>query len=247
MRLGFDTPPPADLAGLGALHRAHLRTFPFENLDIHLGRPIRLDGDSIIGKLLDQRRGGYCYELNSGFASLLASVGFDVSILEARVYRGDDVGIRFAHACLRVGLGGGRLADVGFGACFQDSIALRPDVDQEDPSGIYRLAERHDGWLDLCENGQRRYRLSPTPRSLAEFAEANRYHQTSPFSRFTQGTVCSVATERGRITVQGLRLIETIGGDRIETDLRPGQLGSVLAGRFGIHLANADLDRLGDA
>lgn len=270
-RLGFGGAPPVDVEGLRALHVANLRTFPFENLDIHLGRPIVLDGHAIAAKLLDEGRGGYCYELNSAFGSLLIALGFDVDLLEARVYSdgdhgdGDDpgdgadpdapddpddgsgrtVGIRFDHACLLVRVDGEeRLADVGFGACFQDPIPVTPGVDQPDPNGTYRLDERSDGWLDLTEDGEPRYRLALTPRSLPDFAEGNHHQQTSPGSPFTRNTICSLATPDGRVTVRGWQLIETVGDDRAETELTPDQFGPTLAERFGIELTDAELARL---
>lgn len=262
-RLGFDQPPPVDGEGLRALHLAHLLTFPVENLDIHLGRTIVLDGAAIVTKLLDQGRGGYCYELNSAFGSLLASLGFDVDLLEARVYGGeggDELGIRFDHACLIVRLGGDtgtddntgadigdhgdRLADVGFGSCFLEPILLTPGVDQADPTGTYRLDGRHDGWLDLLRNDGPQYRLSPEPRTLEDFTEGNRYQQTSPSSPFTANTVCSLATERGRVTLRGLQLIETVDGERTERELGPDEVGPVLAARFGVVLAAEDTARL---
>jgi len=260
-RLGFDRPPPVDADGLRALHLAHLRTFPFENLDIGLGRPILLDGEAILAKLLDQGRGGYCYELNSAFGSLLASLGFDVELLEARVYgsagpQGEaELGIRFDHACLQVrfdesgdgGGGGDRLADVGFGSCFWEPIRLEDGVDQVDPTGTYRLAASVDGWLDLERDGTPQYRLSRTPRVLADFADGNHHQQTSPSSPFTKNTVCSLATADGRITVRGLQLIETTGDDRTESTIPPDRLGTVLSERFGIELSAQDVSRLASA
>ena len=76
---------PPDVVTLRALQRAHLRAVPFENLDIHLGRSIILDTDAIVGKIVDDRRGGFCYELNGAFAALLASLGYSVTLHEARV------------------------------------------------------------------------------------------------------------------------------------------------------------------
>src|SRR5262245_2570020 len=60
-------------------------TVPFENLDIHLGRPIVLDDDVFFDKIVERRRGGFCYELNGLFAALLRELGFDVTMLSAGV------------------------------------------------------------------------------------------------------------------------------------------------------------------
>jgi N-hydroxyarylamine O-acetyltransferase len=79
----YDTRTPT-VNTLQALQLAHLQTIPFENLDIHLGRPIRLDQERLFQKLVVQRRGGLCYELNGLFAVLLRALGFPVTYLSAR-------------------------------------------------------------------------------------------------------------------------------------------------------------------
>src|SRR3954466_16237554 len=76
--LSVATPTPC-LPTLRALRRAHLRAVPFENLDIHLGRPITLNPAAIVCKIVDDRRGGICYELNGAFAALLPALGFENS------------------------------------------------------------------------------------------------------------------------------------------------------------------------
>src|SRR5215831_11213210 len=53
--------PNAD--ALHDLQRRHLLTVPFENLSIHLGEPIALDEDAMFEKVVERRRGGFCYEL----------------------------------------------------------------------------------------------------------------------------------------------------------------------------------------
>jgi len=67
---------------LQALHRAHLFAVPFENLDIHLGRKIVCDEARFLYKIVNQRRGGFCYELNGAFAALLRALGFQVTLPE---------------------------------------------------------------------------------------------------------------------------------------------------------------------
>lgn len=244
-RLGLDSAPGPDYDGLRTLHRAHLESIPFENLDIHLDRPIRLELEEILDKLIGQQRGGYCYELNGAFSSLLRSLGFETNLLAARVYDGDIVGIPFDHACIQVNLDQPRLVDVGFGALFTDPILMTTGIDQQDVVGkTFRLDERADGWLDLVESDVRRYRVSLQPRTLRDFEPANTYQQTSPQSHFTRNTVCSRSTGTGRITLRGLKLIETTGAGKQETDLEPGELGEALRARLGIHMSDDDVQRL---
>jgi N-hydroxyarylamine O-acetyltransferase len=245
-RIDHARPRAATVEALRSLQRAHLRAVPFENLDIHLGHPIVLEIDAILAKVVDRRRGGFCYELNSAFAALLSSLGFEVSLLEARVYAGGDVGIPFDHLCLLVTIDGQRLlADVGFGAFCDEPLGFDERGEQTDPAGTFQIADRPDGWIDVSMNGSLSYRLSPRPRALADFEPGCTYHQTSPDSHFTQGTVCSLRTPDGRVTLSGTTLIETVAGERRTTDLGANDIGPILADRFGIALPADDLAKLG--
>lgn len=83
-RLNYAGPLEPTAGTLRSLHRAHLLAVPFENLDIHLGRPIVLDEAAFFHKIVERQRGGFCYELNGLFAALLRQLGFDVTLLSAR-------------------------------------------------------------------------------------------------------------------------------------------------------------------
>jgi N-hydroxyarylamine O-acetyltransferase len=169
-------------AGLAELHRAHLASVPFENLDIHLGVPIELELGAIVDKLVARRRGGFCYELNGAFATLLSTLGYAVRLMEARVFGRSGPGMRFDHLALGVSLDGELLADVGFGECFLEPLQLRADAQGTDASGTYRLVSAPGDGLDLLRDGEPQYRLDPAARRFADFAPACRYHQTSPDS-----------------------------------------------------------------
>src|SRR5258706_15142470 len=83
-RIGHRGVHEPTLATLQALHLAHATHIPFENLDILLGRPIRIDLASLQAKLVFGGRGGYCFEQNTLFAAVLQELGFDVTLLAAR-------------------------------------------------------------------------------------------------------------------------------------------------------------------
>ena len=83
--MAYHGPREPTLETLRALHKAHMLAVPFENLDIHLGRPIVLDEDRLYRKIVGERRGGFCYELNGLFAALLRELGYEVTLLSARV------------------------------------------------------------------------------------------------------------------------------------------------------------------
>src|SRR5580692_3744465 len=139
-RIQYAGPTEANAETLRALHRAHLVAVPFENLDIHLGRKITVDEAAILNKVVGLRRGGFCYELNGAFAALLRALGFSVTLLSARVSRDDgSASAEFDHLTLRVDLEESWLADVGFGDSFLEPLRLKPDIEQEQPGGRFRI------------------------------------------------------------------------------------------------------------
>jgi N-hydroxyarylamine O-acetyltransferase len=127
---------------LRQIHRAHLFSVPFENLDIHLGRKIVCDEDDFLHKIVNERRGGFCYELNGAFASLLRGLGFQVTLLSARVARSDGGDSpEYDHLTLRVDLDEPWLVDVGFGDSFLEALRLKATVEQPQIGRMYRLRE----------------------------------------------------------------------------------------------------------
>ena len=239
-RIGYTGSREPTLETLRGLHRAHLYAVPFENLDIGLGNPIVLDEQALFAKIVERRRGGFCYELNGLFAALLCALGFRVTILAAGVYNTKKAafGPEFDHLALRVDLDRPWLADVGFGDSFLYPLPLDTEAEQIDDGRAAPLVQSGDEgvWQDRfritgtadTRTLQRRdwsgewrdqYRLSLTPHRWADFTPMCQYHQTSPESGFTRGSVCSLATVTGRVTVAELRLLITSGGEKRETDL----------------------------
>jgi N-hydroxyarylamine O-acetyltransferase len=220
-RIGTARSSQADAATLRELQRRHLLTVPFENLSIHLGEPILLDPQALVDKLVRRRRGGFCYELNGAFATLLAALGFPVTLLAARVFGPDGLGPPFDHLALRVDADTSEswLVDVGFGRHSRYPLRLDVRTDQSDPGGTFRLADTADGDLDVLRDGQPQYRVEARPRTLGDFEPTCWWHQTSPRSHFTHGPVCSRLTETGRVTLSDRTLLQTTGDRRHERTL----------------------------
>ena len=219
-RIGADRSPAADLAALRELHVRHLATVPFENLDIHLGVPIELDVPALFDKIVRRHRGGFCYELDGAFAALLAALGFEVTLLSARVFGPDGrLGPPFDHLALRVELDEPWLADVGFGRHSSYPLRLAARGEQTDPGGTFVLAERACGDLDVLRDGQPEYRVDLRPRELGDFEPTCWWQQTSPASHFTRSTTCSLPTATGQLTLSGRKLIRTDHGERRVTVL----------------------------
>lgn len=224
-RLGYDGPRERSPQLLRELHERHLLTIPFENLDIHWQRPIVVDAQRFLDKILGERRGGFCYELNGAFAELLRALGFDVQLLAAQVPRADGtLGPPFDHMALLVD--GEWIADVGFGEW--SMVPLRIDGAAE---GDYRVRG------DRCESlhgdeWRTEYVIDFTPRALHEFAPMCHYQQTSPESHFTKKRVITLARRDGRITLTNDKLIVTRNGVREETPVEDWE--RVLKETFGV-------------
>jgi N-hydroxyarylamine O-acetyltransferase len=220
-RIRIARPQRADAGTLRELQLRHLLTVPFENLSIHLGEPIVLEPEALVDKVVQRRRGGFCYELNGAFATLLAALGFRVTLLAARVFGAHGLGPPFDHLALRVDAhsSGSWLVDVGFGRHSHYPLRLDTRTDQADPGGTFRLVDTADGDLEVLRDGQPQYRVEGRPRSLGDFEATCWWHQTSPRSHFTQGPVCSRLTQTGRVTLSGRALVQTIGDQRQERTL----------------------------
>jgi N-hydroxyarylamine O-acetyltransferase len=242
-RIGYSGARDQSAEVLRGLHRRHLLTVPFENLDVARRRRIAIDEPALIRKVVDERRGGLCYELNGAFAALLRALGFEVALLSAGVARdAGGFGPDFDHLTLLAAVAGESwLADVGFGDSFVQPLRFEPGREQEDPAGLFRIASLGDGAFVLERHQDNlwtpQYRFTLTPHTLDEYTGMCHYHQTSPRSSFTQKSICSRATDTGRITLSGRCLITTSKGQRDEHELTSDQeWRAALREHFGIGL-----------
>jgi N-hydroxyarylamine O-acetyltransferase len=242
-RISYSGPLDRSANTLRALHRAHIFAVPFENLDIHLGRPILLGEEIFFNKIVDRRRGGFCYELNGLFAALLRQIGFDVTMLSAGVARPDGgFSPDFDHMALLVRIDGDWLADVGFGDSFIEPIKLDESSITRDETGAYYIKAEGESLImqrrgDSEAGWKPQYRFSLEPRLLSDYEDMCRYQQTSPESHFTQNRICSLATPTGRITVTNDKLITTSSGIREERTISDdAEFITLLSEHFGIQL-----------
>ena len=145
-RIGFDGSPRVDEATLVALHEAHLAHIPYENIDIQLDQKKRLDEDRFETRLVGQRRGGWCYEMNGLFSAALRQIGFRVDRVGGAVVR-DVIGDAAIgnHMVLLVDLGNTLVADVGLGDGPLHPFPLEVRSWSEDGFD-YALTRTEDGW-----------------------------------------------------------------------------------------------------
>jgi N-hydroxyarylamine O-acetyltransferase len=213
---------------------AHLQTVPFENLDIVNELQPELTTAGVLRKVVLQRRGGFCYELNEAFGALLVHLGFRVKRIEARVWLEPQrrFGPPFDHLALVIALPDGEfLTDVGFGDNNRTPMRLPADV-LTDISGHYALARAADDLWLLRRSDRLLYELTLAAQPLSAFVPMYRYHQTSADSIFAKGLICTRATDRGRITLSGDRLI--VVADSLRTATVRADCDDVLEEYFGI-------------
>ena len=219
---------------------------PFENLSIHAGESIVLDEDALFTKIVEQRRGGFCYECNGLFAGLLRALGFDVVRLGAGVaHATGGFGPIFDHMALMVTLDERWLVDVGFGDSFFEPLRLDSRADQVQGTRSFRLVDEDDQIVVMLRNEseewQPQYRFKLQPYTFPDYEEMCRFHQTSPESHFTKNLVCSRATADGRITLSGMRFITTSGPQRVQDERTLSsrdEYDRVLRDEFGVVMMN---------
>lgn len=223
--IAFDATPRVDLDTLQRLHHGHMLAVPFENLSIIYHQGIDLREQALFDKVINRRRGGFCYELNRLFAALLRQLGFTVTAVAGEVRARDGhFGPPFDHLALIVTLDRPYLVDVGFGDAFLTPLTL-DDTPQPQASGTFHLEQEGDYFYLERRNGDRNshaktlYRFTLQPREFDEFDAMCHYHSHSPQSGFTQRLICSRPTANGRITLSDNKLIITADHQRTESTL----------------------------
>ncbi|MBI3163490.1 MAG: arylamine N-acetyltransferase [Chloroflexi bacterium] len=241
-RINYHGSTEPTIETLRGIHRAHLLAVPFENLDIRLNRQIVLKEAALFEKIVVNRRGGFCYELNGLFASLLRQMGFDVTIFSSNVLHGG-IPAEIDHLTLLIQLDERWIADVGFGDSSRLPLRLVEEEQQFSVDSTYRFVRSNNRWLlqRLIETeewyDEYSFDVNLTPLVLSDFEEANRYYQTASASYFVQGRICSRATEEGRISLTDNALIVTRNGQREETPIEDEQaFVRALNQHFGVRM-----------
>lgn len=217
-RIGFDGAPAPDLATLKAIHRAHVETIPYEDLDVQFGAPVSRSPEAAYNKIVTRKRGGWCYEMNGLLAWALEEIGFDVVRLAGGVVRefmGDQaIG---NHLVLIVDLGGDRwVADAGFGDGLIEPVPLRQGSFE---NGVLTCA------LEQIEEGWWRYRNDPRGsapsfdfhadmRDEALLEGSCSWLQTSPESPFVQNAVVQRWQDGEHLSLRGRVFQRLTAGDK---------------------------------
>jgi N-hydroxyarylamine O-acetyltransferase len=239
-RIGLEVAGAPTFETLRAVHLAHVQAIPFENLDVQMGLPIRLDLESLQRKLVDRRRGGYCFEQNTLFLHVLRALGFEVTPCEARVRNGATSLLARTHMLLIVRADHRDwLCDVGFGTGLFEPAPMDGEPVRQF-AWMFRVARegalcvlqtrRGDDWDDL-------YAFEPAGRHAVDFEMANWYTSTWPQSRFLLTLTAQRSSPDVRQVLRNFTYMEDRGGDAITTrTIDRAELIPLLRDTFGLEV-----------
>jgi N-hydroxyarylamine O-acetyltransferase len=227
------------------VHRAHLTSIPFENLDPHCGIPVSLAVEDLERKLVSRGRGGYCFEQNLLLKAALEALGAEVDMMLARVRVGAPPGVTRprSHLILRVRDNGSEWhADVGFGlGSLLEPLPFGPAGEHVQSGWRYRVVEdgpelvlqtaEEDGWVDV-------YGFIPSPVPLVDLETSNWFTSTHPRSPFVTGVIVSTHADDGARTMlrdwDGLALKEQTPTTTTSTPVEREAVPEILSARFGL-------------
>jgi N-hydroxyarylamine O-acetyltransferase len=238
-RIGYSGELRADLATVRALMQHQLRTVPFENLDVLAGKPISLNPDDIVAKIVGRQRGGYCYEINGLFAMALTALGVEWQFVAARPMFYPVKRPR-THAALVVKLDGAEwLCDLGFGS-YGIRAPLRLDVldtPVKQDFDTFMLSEAHGDLVlkALVESEWiQQYGFNRYPVEWIDFAPANWMNSTHPDAVFTQKPLVVRFTAKGRNILFGDAFKQVSGQTVSKRNITPAEQAAILAEHFGL-------------
>lgn len=240
LRIGLTGEPPVpDLASLRELQGAHLVAVPFENIDVFRRTGVTTDLQWSLPKVVERRRGGWCFELNGAFGWLLGELGYEVDYVSCQVFGADGWGPPLDHCALVVHLDGDRwFVDVGFGDCCMVPVRMEDGEHDAVPRDVrftidvdgFRLEERHlDGtWRDSLQG---RFE----PRRLADFTPRSEYLQTEPGLAWTEKPFATRATggDGSRVTLRnGVLRVRQGRGEFVDTPVSDSDFDQLLSAHF---------------
>lgn len=236
VHIGYEGPRDPTVEVLDAVLLATLRSVPFANTDVFERRlvPSLVVGD-IYRKVVVERRGGYCFELNALLQAALEAMGFDCHAVACRVLF-DDVLLR--HRAMVVAVDGTRrLVDAGLaGPIPTRSLALEEGVVQTTSNGDFAFERDGDLWVVVKQGDAplRTIAFEDRPVPAHDFVSLNFYCSKSDNCKMTEMYVYSLFTEDGYISLFGDEFTEKVGDVRTVTRVTPEERSHLVRERFGI-------------
>lgn len=236
-------------ATLAAMHKAHVCSIPFENLDVQLGHPLSIRIDDAYQKIVVNGRGGWCYEQNGLFGWALSEIGFNITRIAANVMREKNGEAAAAsHLCLLVtwpDTESRYLVDVGFGGSMIKPIELRESQHNQPPFqlGLDRLDDGYWRFWEDSGDGKFSFDFTDDPACESSLAQKSERLQSDPDSIFVLTLVAQQRHRDRHCTLRG-RVFSVSGPDGTASTLLESSdaLVSILAKEFRLEVCGiADL------
>ena len=249
-RIDFHDPVLVDRNVLYELQKKHLLNIPFENLDIHYGKKISLSILNIYQKVVIEKRGGFCYELNGLFHQLLKEIGFNAKLISARVHtKNGEYSPEYDHLAIIVNLENQDfLVDVGFGKFSLEPLRLEINKKIKDRFGQFQFKKHNADYYQINKIKNQelipQYIFSLKERELSEFEERCIFHQTSELSHFTKKKLISIASFDERITLKNSQLKITRLEIEEEINFEENQFESKLKQYFDIEIGKGSCNKI---
>jgi len=239
-RIGFQGPARADARTLQAIFSCHLRTVPFENLDVQAGKIVSLEPEQIVEKIIERKRGGYCYEVNGLFAMALQALGIPYTLLGARPMFYPTRRPRTHMVLLAEVEGDQWLCDVGFGSYGMAAPMPFSRINQDVKQGfdLFRLEPLNEreyvfkAWVDNAWVNQ--YSFDLYPHEMIDFLPANYFNSRSPEAIFVQKHLIVLHDELGRKILVGDTLKKIRAEGTEQCHVQPDELPELLAREFNL-------------
>lgn len=244
-RIGYTGIAEPTIETLNAIHRLHAQAIPFENLNPFLRIPVVLDIDSLYAKLVENKRGGYCFEHNLLLMEVLKTIGYNIKGLAARVLWNTPEGALTprGHMLLLIALGKEHfIADVGFGGLtLTCSLVLKTDIEQRTPHEDFKLIRSGEDYVMLARvQGiwKRVYSFGLQENFLQDYEVTSWYLSNHPTSHFINGLIAALPFEKGRHVLRNNDFAtHFLNGDHYRKNIdNVGELRNILENTFRIVL-----------
>ncbi len=239
-RIGFSE-GGTDTERLFRLHKCHITSIPFENIDVYNKKTISLAPDDVFNKLVTQRRGGYCFEMNGLIAEALKEMGFKVYGVLARVAMGPGGFGQHLHRMNIAEADGKRfVCDVGFGGdCFVEPLLFELGLEQYTHGCTYRIMRSQEVQyaVQILKEGVFTNMLGfdDIPALPGDFNVSNFYTNCYHESGFRHFIMINLFTETGRYSMFNEQLTIRNGDEVVRKALKKEEIPDALVKYFGIN------------
>jgi N-hydroxyarylamine O-acetyltransferase len=238
-RIHFVGDVKSNIKSISKLMQCQLFTIPFEDLDVQAGKTISLQGNDIVDKLINRKRGGYCYELNGLFALMLQKMGISHRFVAARPLVTPTENPKTHIAIIVTVEDEEYLVDLGFGGNgIREPLKLNDTTAVQQGSETFAIAKAENGdyilqtllhneWKDL-------YSFDLSHQEWIDFKPANHYNSTHPDSFFTQNLVVVLQNALGKKILFKNTFKSIENGKAQSYIFEPEKLDSILATEFNL-------------